>query len=639
MESSPPKKRKRKDVSEKLEKRKTEEEFVIKASLRGSLKGSKDEKDKLQKCLKGWSDSVSQRLVFASRALTLLLKICFSQSDDFKTVPIPDFLDQTFIRQLMLGCEKARVDHSCIKNLFKQHPYLLQHTPRFEGDRNLYSASAKSFLTNIKTSLSYIFENRFLKLVRFTKKKYEWKENETITVIKHHIFGDFLPVDIRDMKLDEKYPTLVQFINNVKNFLDIEPDKTVTELWLKSNPYLVLRFYAFILKELSTDKEQKLFNLLPLTSIKNHYATLDTSCLFGVFKDVEILKEDAKEDQITKEVIQSVFKLPKQAGFSGTIQTDGTSIVFHFKRPKQSMTKEELKQNIEKTKELFKDKKIRKLGCDPGRASIYTIVEEKSDKTWTLSRKEYYSISGIYQARKQSEKWSKGIQPNLNALSKVSSKGLSIKSYEEYLQVFIDNFQPLWKEYSSKYWAEQRLRLYGGKKRCFDRFWNNILGKENERNQETVIAFGGGKFAPGGKGEISVPTSRAFKECKKQKQLKVLVVDEFRTSKLHNKTNQLLQLVKENGAERSLRGLLWCCSTISEKQGFFVNRDVNAAKNILKISLERPEIFTRKKNQRRLPKQEVKKIINKTRSSYKPRTLHDQRSNSLGDCKKVYSIG
>ena len=50
-----------------------------------------------------------------------------------------------------------------------------------------------------------------------------------------------------------------------------------------------------------------------------------------------------------------------------------------------------------------------------------------------------------------------------------------------------------------------------------------------------MLAFGGAKLASGGKGEISIPTSRAFKECKKQKGLKILVVDEFRA---YHETNQ-----------------------------------------------------------------------------------------------------
>lgn len=613
--------RKRKDVSDKIQKRKVEEEYVVKASLAGSLKGDEKERLQLQECLKSWSDALSQRLNFASRSLTLILKQCFHVSKNFKDTPLPDFLDQTFIRQLMLGLENISVDHPSIKELFQQHPNLLKHTKRFQADRNLYSAASRSFLTNLKTSLNYIFEKRLLKLIFYKKDLENWKENETIKLIKHSILGEFLPTDIKEMDLETKYPSLVTFITEIKHFLDLKDGKVVTETWLKQHPYQVVRFYAYILDQISqTDQPVKLFNLLPLTTIKNHFVTLDASCFLGIFKAVGILKEDAKIESITKDLLESVFKLPRSKGFTGTIQTDGTSICFHFRRTKVKYTENELKQHLEDIKQTFLRKETRRLGCDPGRECIYTIVEEGTDKVWKLSRKEYYSKSGIYKSRERTKDWTKNIQPSLDALSQVSSKGISLDTYNEYLKVFIDTYDSIWNEYSKKCWAAQRLRLYGGKKRCFDQFWNNVLGKEGERVQECVIAYGSAKFASGGKGEVSVPTSRSFQECKKQKGLKVLVTDEFRTSKLDHRTHQLLHTVKIQGADYPLRGLLWCCSTSQNEQGYFVNRDVNAAWNILKLCMERPDIFTRKKKMRRLPKQEVRKVIKKQSRSYKPRT-------------------
>jgi hypothetical protein len=144
-------------------------------------------------------------------------------------------------------------------------------------------------------------------------------------------------------------------------------------------------------------------------------------------------------------------------------------------------------------------------------------------------------------------------------------------------------------------------------------YWNRVLGNEAERDKQIVIAYGSAKFAPGGRGEVSVPTTKAFRACAMQKGVRILVVDEFRTSKLHYMTEQLLHLVKIKGDNKHLRGLLWCCSTSSEKQGFFVNRDINAAWNILQlaIAVERPEIFKRSRNLRRLPKQLIKKRIKK----------------------------
>jgi hypothetical protein len=601
-------KKKRNDRAKKLQERKNEEEFVIKAALRGSLNGSEEQKNAFQKVIKEWSDSYSQRVNFTSRALNLMLKECFNDIKNFKDVKLPLFLDQTFIRQTMLGVEDAHKPFQFLESFYEKHLNLLRQTKRFKGDRNIYSFGSKEVLTNIKTSLSYLFESRLKKYFRSVKDASGW-ENETLYVMMNKVMGTYLSEEVKEMGLDTKHSLLIQTVQEVRNILELEPNQLVNESWFKAkdniNLYKVIRLYAFILSRLP---EGKLFDILPISRIRNHFITLDKSCLLDIFKDIKILSEKATVDLLTRDFFDSIFKFPKKHNFTGTIGSDGISVCFHFTRSKkQKLDKTAQETSKQRINKLFIDPKVRKLGCDPGRANIYTIVEEGKKTSWTLSRERYYSEAGMFKSRERTERWSSHIKDNLVALSKVSSKGLSLKTYNEYLEVFLDNYDILWEEYSKRRWANQRLRLYGGKKRCFSNFWNEVLGKENEREQ-AVIAFGSAKFASGGKGEVSVPTSRAFKECTKQKNLQVAVVDEFRTSKICHKTQTLLQLVKVQDAEQPLRGLLWCCSTNNVKQGFFVNRDVNAALNILKNATNRLEIFKRKPT-KRLPKQTVVKVI------------------------------
>jgi hypothetical protein len=95
----------------------------------------------------------------------------------------------------------------------------------------------------------------------------------------------------------------------------------------------------------------------------------------------------------------------------------------------------------------------------------------------------------------------------------------------------------VWKETLHPKWANQRLRMYGGKKRVFANYFSQL----ETPGKKTVVAFGYAKFAPGGKNEISVPTNWAFKECSYRFQTHA--VDEFR----HN----------ESQATRTIR-----CNTI-----------------------------------------------------------------------------
>jgi len=109
-----------------------------------------------------------------------------------------------------------------------------------------------------------------------------------------------------------------------------------------------------------------------------------------------------------------------------------------------------------------------------------------------------------------------------------------------------------------------------------------------------------------GKGEISVPTSRLEKECKRR--YHVVKIDEFRTTQIHYETNLKLASVYEKDEKYPVRGLLWCSSTNSSK---FVNRDKNAALNMLRIynDVIRHESLTRGTPVQTKPKS---RIIKKT---------------------------
>jgi transposase len=158
-------------------------------------------------------------------------------------------------------------------------------------------------------------------------------------------------------------------------------------------------------------------------------------------------------------------------------------------------------------------------------------------------------------------------------------------------------YDSLWNEYLKQRWSRQRLRLYGGKKRVFSKFFNTI--KSFDVSRRVVIAYGSAKIAPGGTNEISVPTTRSFKEC--QMTFPTIVVDEFRTTKIYHEDNSILQYIKRRDQDKELRGLLWCSSTNLNK---FVNRDQNAAINIRRCALspKRPTILQRSPNNIKLPK-------------------------------------
>lgn len=97
-------------------------------------------------------------------------------------------------------------------------------------------------------------------------------------------------------------------------------------------------------------------------------------------------------------------------------------------------------------------------------------------------------------------------------------------------------------EYTRSRWSRQRLRLYGGKKRTFSKYFNRI--KKDERpGQRTVIAFGASRFQASTR-QVAVPSSRSYKEACQR--FPTMSVDEFRTTKVHHKTQTIMKRVSTN---------------------------------------------------------------------------------------------
>jgi hypothetical protein len=195
----------------------------------------------------------------------------------------------------------------------------------------------------------------------------------------------------------------------------------------------------------------------------------------------------------------------------------------------------------------------------------------------------------MYKAQQETESWQKNVKSELLLLSKHSPKYVLLDKFLDFIEITQTVSESLWNEYTKDRWSSQRLNLYGGKKRAFAKFFNTLKVDKN-----TVFAYGSAVFAPGGKGEVSVPTTRAFKECTFR--APVVPICEFRTTVVHWEDDSLLEKVARRGKDGRLvavRGLSWCRST--KREGKFVNRDLNAAINILRCAVlpKRPMSLTR----------------------------------------------
>lgn len=587
----------REDVAKKKQERRTKDQTVVKCFL-SSLIVNQENKQQIIKAINDRVIAYSKRQVIASIGLNYIIKELFHDIplDEIKNVPLPDILNITFVRQLLLGTENAQSPIVEIQQLYQKHPELLQKIQKqtnFEGVRNVYSSAAIKFSTNVWNHLWTNIKKRMYKFLE------EYVDKESRSAVLFHLMNwDMTPEQINKVQcLDSETSHLVKIQKDILGTSNIDTK------WCKdkNNVNKLLRYSVFVSKVVSN----KQFNIIPISKTKKHYITIDTSTLYGIMKELELFEGnfhafDSLRDEQWKSVINFEKLQGKYCKFTHTIETDGTAVCVHFERPK-------------KTKDTSKVSKIDYSntdywGCDPGRTNILYLVKENHDgsqKTLKLSRRQYYKESGISKAIKNSNKWQNLEDLKAADLSSYSSKGCDLKTFNLFVVNYLEHWTILWKEYSSDKWSIQKMKLYGGKKRVFARFFNKM---SQHTNKKIVVGYGSAKFNPTAKNEIAVPTSRAYKECSYR--FKTVPVDEFRTSKVyHEDGSTILQLVKRKDNNKVIRGLLWYSSTIESKNKF-VNRDLNAALNILNclVKPKRPEMLTRKKGNTKIV-QEVGKIV------------------------------
>jgi hypothetical protein len=613
-------KRKRPDRKKKLEDRKSQVETVVKSALLKYLNGDESTKAKTCKAIQERVVAYSQRINMASIVLSGILKTLFHDVEDVVSVDVPDITDQTFARQLLLGTTEANIPVAVIHQYFESHPQCVITTQRHLDDKNIYSAGAITYTTNLKNSLKMNLSPR---MKRFTRQfgKLNGLSNDESSGLFFQINGWPLPCGLGCLYPSRK--CVVNVVNEHRRVLGLIEGQSISKSWLKetSNVENIVRYYVSLTRYNECNGLPS-FNIVPMCRMGSHFISIDTHTLYGVMRDVDLISDELSRKvfvEMGDEHWRSFFKVDKLQGnnkFTGTIQTDGTSVCTHFIRPmneqdifqrdmKPLSADQKHKKKVLPTVELQSNDRV--IGIDPGRSNIIFGAEPNGDgsfKRYVLTRKRYYSESGIFASRKRTQTWSIGVQHNLTSMSTVSTKGSNIDKHEAFIATYMENYDVLWNEYFKGRWARQRLRLYGGKQRVFANLINEI--KNHDISRRVVIAYGSATFAPGGKNEISVPTSSTFKKFAKA--FPTVVVDEFRTTRIHHEDGSLLQSVKRRDTDEWLRGLLWCSSTNNTK---FVNRDLNAAINIGRCVTNpvRPLELRRVEGQPRLPNYVLGKII------------------------------
>ncbi|KAJ9523813.1 hypothetical protein QJQ45_019999 [Haematococcus lacustris] len=192
-----------------------------------------------------------------------------------------------------------------------------------------------------------------------------------------------------------------------------------------------------------------------------------------------------------------------------------------------------------------------------------------------------------------------GIKPQYDALSQVTNYTASLHRYREYAGTTLATWPAMWAELSKPRWSNARFRLYGGKQRTVAKFWaETVKGAKVCCNSAAIgrplaLAYGATGFSGSGNiGSRGVPVKQMLREACKQLPGRVVMVHEFRTSRVSSaRTNVVagqagsfmwLYPVRSMAKQSRIRGLM--CSTSNVIKRRFYDRDVSAALNIRRIA-------------------------------------------------------
>ncbi|KAJ9508648.1 hypothetical protein QJQ45_027933, partial [Haematococcus lacustris] len=331
------------------------------------------------------------------------------------------------------------------------------------------------------------------------------------------------------------------------------------------------------------------FALTPSCSCKAHHIKLDTKAIFGLMRPAGMLPAD-------------ITSLPRFRWSTG-----GSPSFHPSSHPKPAGPPAELprmsKQEgaVNPLAHLDADW----LGCDPGKTNMATVAHEERypsgavESVWqrSLSAGQYYRQSGITQHAKTSKAWMAGIQPEHDVLSRVTSYTASLQRYRQYATTTLVTWPAMWAELSKPRWSNARFRLYRHKQSTVAKFWANTVREAEVRcnsaatGRRLALAYGAAGFSgSGSRGSRGVPVKQMLKEACKQFPGRVVMVHEFRTSRVSSaRTNVVagqaesfrwLRPVRSMATRSRIRGLM--CSTGNGIR--FYDRDVSAALNIRRIA-------------------------------------------------------
>jgi hypothetical protein len=518
---------------------------------------------------------------------------------------------------------------------------LVSMRPSYTNKTHILATSANEMITCITTNISTHFIDNLFRYIHCLFKQARLIEIKTIKdKVKRKELYKVLNQDIRDLKSDlinDKIklskPEYHDWIKATRPFLFPAKITKSVAYDVKVNPEKYIKHSFFINKKIE-EMGRRPYQVIPMrNNIVPKHIVLNTvgiadliddkkQLIFNYNKSELVLHAKKHQSHIWSKILKlekkHIFK-QKDYVFYNQIVTDGfsCSLLFILKKYKNKVYGERLptmntETEFTRLEDLTKAQcdgylqtdKYKLVSLDPGKIRPITMIDE-NNKFFKYSdcRRRFETYTKRSNAIILQEKQKNGIIQKETELSNYKSNTFSTTDFKQFITKKTEINNDLKVFYRQKLFRKLAFRRFVRTKQSEIKLLNEIentyLTKE-EINQGKKLVILHGDYSRTTQMKGCIPTPNIGIKKLLMTRFEIVDVNEYNTSKLYNKTLKEMEnvVVKRKKHKKSLHEIL--TPKEEAKNRIFVNRDVNACKNIFLlgkcylVNQTRPVEFTRK---------------------------------------------
>ena len=620
---------------------------VIKCPLKSVLK----KYDKLQPIIESTVFDINQIVILSYQFIRLFLIHKFNKQQELPKI------NKQFVLDVIKTVSNAETNRgkktnpkniknisvkSEIKNFYKDvFCDLVNIKPVYTNKTHILEQTAKEIITCINTNISthfikYLFKYinclfKEPKSIEIKKEKDKNKRKELYKQLNQEIRD--LKSDIINDKIENSKEEYHKWIKDNKMFLHPKKFTNSIAYDVKANPDKYITYSFYINKKIE-EFGKKPYQVIPQrnNNIPKHIV-LNTPAIVDIIDDKKqeffqykkselVLHSKKHQSHIWNKILKlekkNIFNHNDNYIFYNQIITDGfsCSILFILKKYKDKVFGDKLPDNITEIEfitleDLSKDKcndyltnNYKLVSLDPGKIRPLTMIDENNKFfKYTACRRRFETYTKQSNIIINNEKNKHNIISKETTLSNFKSKTLNEENFKKFIINKTKVNNEVSKFYQNKLFRKLAFRRFVRTKQSESKLLNEIentyLTKDEIKSgKKLVILHGDYSRTTQMKGTISTPNIGLKKVLLRK--FEIIDVNEYNTSKLYNKTLKEMKnvKVKRNKHSKYLHEIL--TPKEETKCRIFVNRDVNACKNILFLgkcylsNQTRPEEFKRK---------------------------------------------